>query len=243
MMNFQRIKEWLKDQKKKIEVWYKWDVKPILNIPKSTYICLKYPFLYPRNVFTGNHYDCWRIWQYHRDNWSKAYEFNRDTYEAVCINKWLAFKIKFLDFINDWVLQIFHCLPTHTLYEQIPTGWRIAFGKQLCDEIKKALKENNYLYKYRVTQIKEKWGGLRWYDNGGPKKVFDIIDRYENLSMGYCINCGKPAPYMSRGYILPYCRECAENESIYGRKIIDISDENAYYPPSFDKPNRATEEV
>ena len=35
-------------------------VKPI----KSTFLCLRYPFLYPRNRFTGKHYNNWKIYEY-----------------------------------------------------------------------------------------------------------------------------------------------------------------------------------
>ena len=89
-------------------------------------------------------------------------------------------------------------------------GWRKAFGIQMCKEIKQELKKYKFLYKYRIVQIKEKWGYLHWYDGGTPKdsKVYDIIRKYEQISAKTCGVCGKPATKMSKGWIYPYCDDC-----------------------------------
>jgi hypothetical protein len=90
------------------------------------------------------------------------------------------------------------------------SGWRKAFGIQMCKEIKKELKKHKFLYKYRIVQIKEKWGYLHWYDSGTPKdsKIYDIIRKYEQISAKTCGVCGKPATKMSKGWIYPYCDDC-----------------------------------
>ena len=56
-------------------------------------------------------------------------------------------------------------------------------------------------------QIKEKWGGLRIYATA-PEEVQKIISHYEHISADYCIDCGKPAKYLTTGYILPFCEDC-----------------------------------
>lgn len=45
--------------------------------------------------------------------------------------------------------------------DEMPEGWRIAFGKQLCDELKAELERAGRLESYRILQIKEKYGALR----------------------------------------------------------------------------------
>lgn len=35
----------------------------------SSYMCLRFPFLYPRNAMTGLHKNCWRIRNYHREHY------------------------------------------------------------------------------------------------------------------------------------------------------------------------------
>ena len=38
------------------------------------------------------------------------------------------------------------------------------------------LKKANYLDKYRIVQIKEKYGSLRWYDAGVPIEISEELD-------------------------------------------------------------------
>jgi len=104
---------------------------------------------------------------------------------------------------------------SYTELDNMPNGWRIAFGDQMCEEIHEELVKFKYVYEYRIMQIKEKYGGLRWYDNGGTKKLSDILLKYENLSYNYCINCGNPAEYISTGWISPYCSECARRSKVF----------------------------
>ena len=59
---------------------------------------------------------------------------------------------------------------SYTELDDMPDGWRKAFGIQMCQEIRDDLIQFDYLDKYRIVQIKEKFGGLRWYDNGTPIK-------------------------------------------------------------------------
>ena len=66
------------------------------------------------------------------------------------------------------------------------TGWYNLIEK-LCEEIVLADKNK----KVRVVQIKEKYGSLRYYTNGCSDKIYDIIDKYERLSMETCEVCGK----------------------------------------------------
>jgi len=96
----------------------------------------------------------------------------------------------------------------------------------MCKEIKKELKKYNFLYKYRITQIKEKFGELRWSDSGIPKdsKVWGIIGKYSEISRKTCINCGKPATKISTGWISPYCDDC-----IGDRNYVKIGEEPWLY--------------
>lgn len=95
----------------------------------------------------------------------------------------------------------------------MPHGWRIAFGEQLCSELKAELEKGDILDEYRIWQIKEKYGALRWYDNGNTKAGYDILSKYEELSARTCITCGKPATRITRGWISPYCDDCCpQNE-------------------------------
>ena len=52
-----------------------------------------------------------------------------------------------------------------------------------------------------ICQVKEKFGGLRWYINGATKEVHDIISKYEGLSYEICEECGEPGVQRSGGWI------------------------------------------
>lgn len=99
---------------------------------------------------------------------------------------------------------------SYTELDAMPEGWRKAFGLQMCDELKHAL--GDYVCEYRISQIKEKWGRLCWYDFGGTQETFDIITKFSLLSEKTCIMCGKPAKYRTIGWVSPYCENCIGDE-------------------------------
>lgn len=311
----------------------------------STYMCIKYPFLYPRNVFTNTHYVYWPIHEYHREHYAECVvflklgingisdedykkleetteidrlnkhlkvEYNPITrllsiskhgkyisttlfsvdilpffennimpselkivavttderkhlkidlyykesenikltegmlhfYDFV-INKPLYYKIQILDWIHDYPVQLFHCIPVRSKFDAIPEGWREPIGKPLIKELKAELKKHNYLYGYRVLDIKEKYGGLRWDDTGQPvgSHVFDIVHKYENLSYQYCIHCGQKALYMTRGWIMPICEDCANKINKNGSRVLDDCDLNPYLPENKEKIEQENNEL
>ena len=96
----------------------------------------------------------------------------------------------------------------YTELDDMPDGWRKAFGEQMCAELKTALDHAGLTDQYMIVQIKEKYGMLRWYDNGYTDEVESIIEKYEEISKRTCIICGKPATVMTTGWISPYCDDC-----------------------------------
>jgi len=100
------------------------------------------------------------------------------------------------------------------------SGWKKAFGIQICKELKAQLIKDHYLYKYRITQIKEKWGYLHWYDAGHSKAVQEIINKYADISWNTCIICGEPSTKISGGWISPYCDgHFPKSSKVYQEKI------------------------
>lgn len=122
-----------------------------------------------------------------------------------------------------------------TYLNEMPDGWRIAFGEKMCQELKDILVRANYLDKYRVLQIKEKFGELCWYGSGVPEEIVEdynnLIRKYKNLSRFTCIKCGEPATHITKGWISPFCTECAlkiEHDSNGWEQIEEITKENWY---------------
>ena len=102
-----------------------------------------------------------------------------------------------------------------TWADDIPYGWRLAFGDQMIEELDQLLRKYNFRDEYRIFQIKEKFGELRWYDDGFPQEGYeeyqDWICKYEGLSSRTCINCGKPAIGLTKGWIMPLCKDCMKD--------------------------------
>lgn len=109
-----------------------------------------------------------------------------------------------------------------TVLDDMPVGWRTAFGEDLCKEIMEELVRNNCVDSYQILQIKEKYGELRWYSQGGTDRIHrEIVPKYEKLSRRICIQCGQPATLVSIGWISPWCAACAEKKP----KILQFSRE------------------
>lgn len=129
-------------------------------------------------------------------------------------NKKLCKRYPFL-IIRDWEDEP---LGYEFIYlDDMPEGWKRAFGIDMCEDIRRVLVKANYLYTYRIVQLKEKYGGMRLYSDGAPSSIYreleDVIDKYEDLSYRTCIHCGRPATKISLGWISPFCDECAEKLS------------------------------
>jgi hypothetical protein len=91
---------------------------------------------------------------------------------------------------------------------EIPNGWEKLFY-QMCDDIKPILEQNNLMDKFYFIQVKEKYDELRCYTNDiEPSSIRVILQKYEYLSKFVCVNCGKPAEFVTFGYIISLCKDC-----------------------------------
>ena len=124
-------------------------------------------------------------------------------YPWLAINKSEA--INYMDVEDDDIYTFIDCAPK---------GWA-KLCEDLCAELKPLLEKVGYVDGYKLCQVKEKYGGLRWYEWDVPaaidKEYFALIRKYEELSYKTCCVCGAPATKMSRGWICPFCDKCAEN--------------------------------
>lgn len=67
-----------------------------------------------------------------------------------------------------------------------------------------------------VLQVKEKFGGLRFYVSGGSDELYDMIDKAEDESLRTCEMCGAPGKLMKKGGW--YKTVCAEDALSLGYK-------------------------
>ena len=202
------------------------------RIPHCTYMCLKYPFLYPRNRFTGLHYNNWKIHKFLNDlneQYRKScypnyppknawYVTGTVGFETYWINWWAKPIYVMVSFFHNVILQILFCLPTSIEWDSVEPGWKKAFGNQYLKDLRKQLKQEGNLYKFRIMQIKEKWGRFQLYPAKASEEVYKIIDKYEYLSFDVCVYCGNKATHTTTGWILPCCEECVKKNNHIAKK-------------------------
>lgn len=133
-------------------------------------------------------------------------------------NKELIEKYPWLQIRNVWTGELVE--PENyefTWLDDLPEGWRKAFGLKMVKELDKILRKANYQNQYQITQIKEKYGVLCWYDNGVPTIISDEYDKwfakYEKLSEYTCLVCGKPGEIDYKQYwLMPLCDKHRKEE-------------------------------
>jgi hypothetical protein len=59
----------------------------------------------------------------------------------------------------------------------------------------------------QICQVKEKFGGLRFYTNGGGENHYNIISKYEKLSCNVCEECGESGELRQVGWWKTLCDE------------------------------------
>ena len=147
---------------------------------------------------------------------------NSDMDERIILNKNLCEKYPFLVPRNRFSGEVVENYDySYTELDEMPDGWRKAFGEQICEEIQRELNKlpEKYRLSYRILQIKEKFGYLCWYCNWYTDEMDKIIRKYEHLSERTCIDCGAAATKVSVGWISSYCDNC-----IGDRKFILLDD-------------------
>jgi hypothetical protein len=76
----------------------------------------------------------------------------------------------------------------------------------------------------QAAQVKEKFGGLRFYIGARPKEIWNLIAKYENESWKICESCGSSenVKRTSGGWVHSFCNNCTEE--YYKERKKDIND-------------------
>lgn len=62
----------------------------------------------------------------------------------------------------------------------------------------------------RASQVKEKFGTMRFYMSSGDDDIWAITDAAEAASVGVCENCGALGSIRDDGWLRTLCDECHE---------------------------------
>ena len=73
-----------------------------------------------------------------------------------------------------------------------------------------------------VAQIKEKFGGLRFYYDGGDDEIRGMVSMAESWASKTCETCGKPGHQRSDGWVKTLCDEHeAERQQRMKERFVD----------------------
>ena len=107
-------------------------------------------------------------------------------------------------------LLVKHGVPTDSAsacYSQVGDGW-LPLIEDLIIELKKLD------WNLDVHQIKEKFGGLRFYTGDTTSEMDDLIRKAEAASFKICEDCSKPGKATTpRGWIRTLCVACDEKRN------------------------------
>lgn len=88
--------------------------------------------------------------------------------------------------------------PEH-FYFECADGWYDILD-DLCYKIQCYIDDFDDVEQITVAQVKEKFGGLRFYIDGGDDRIYTFISDAETKSMLTCEECGEPGKVQSIGY-------------------------------------------
>lgn len=127
---------------------------------------------------------------------------------------WLVPRNRFTDYIA-WYDDPY----SYTELDDMPKGWRKAFGDIWCEEIDKAIRGTKDYQNFRITQLKEKYGEFRQYFNLYSDELDKVVNAFEVISQHVCVRCGKLDAHIinNYGWYEPVCKDCYQKKGLHGR--------------------------
>lgn len=152
------------------------------NDVQSLLLISRYPFLMPKNRFTGK----------------STFDFDLAIKSVVNENIILDDDI--------FIYNEFDAIPFGWNKK-----FGLEFAEDINNILLSSMADNPY-ENYCIEQIKEKFGTLRYYDSGVPSDVYDVLENliylYEIISGETCIVCGSiDGVRFTTGWISPYCEK------------------------------------
>lgn len=100
-----------------------------------------------------------------------------------------------------------------TTANEYGSGWHDLLI-ELVMKIEEIYKKNDMdITEFEISQIKEKYGGLRVYAFSSIPEVHDLIHEYENKAETVCDECGATGSlHVKDGWFQVLCDKCASEE-------------------------------
>jgi len=90
-----------------------------------------------------------------------------------------------------------------------------------------------------ATQVKEKFGTLRFYYDGGDEYIHGLAAMAEAMSARTCESCGNPARSSNNGWITTMCQPCLDSRN--QRRQQELNDYNSQHEDAYQKMKENTD--
>lgn len=117
-----------------------------------------------------------------------------------------------------------------------PQGEPTEYRMQLVDDSITKAKYRDVPEKIRqvvASQVKEKFGTLRFYYDGGNEYIHGLASMAEAMSARTCESCGAPARSSNNGWITTMCQPCLD--SIEERRKQELDEYNKQHESAYKK--------
>jgi hypothetical protein len=155
------------------------------------------------------------------ENWAKGQAMLKEMAKQVAVGNFTAIKLDELPQLDSAkILNAIH-LPEdagayaaglETILRRIPDGWGrwISCGAGWYPIIVELDQSIATIYpEYEVQQVKEKFGGLRYYcDHDGVDEVAKLIGAAELRAAKTCEDCGALGRLLDKGWLRTLCGSC-----------------------------------
>lgn len=92
-----------------------------------------------------------------------------------------------------------------------PREWDFKRADEIIESVAEGrFKVTDKVHQVVVEQVKEKFGTLRFYYQGGDDQIHGMVRMAEAMSAVTCEQCGVPAKTGGRGWISTLCDSCRE---------------------------------
>lgn len=149
---------------------------------------------------------------------AKALAFNRALKQALAGNK--DSLIKYFSYrgkVSDYTMRAVEEAIKEATYRDVP------------EKVKQVV----------ATQVKEKFGTLRFYYNGGDDYIRGLASMAEAMSARTCEGCGAPAKSTNDGWIKTMCQSCISSQEERRQKA--LAEYNANHEDVYNKLKESTD--
>ncbi len=116
------------------------------------------------------------------------------------------------DELSDFLVKTYPNLYKKNMYFECQDGW-FNLIEDLSEQLESIISKMEEKDRPYAVQVKEKFGGLRFYMNDLTSEIDELITKWEVLSYFVCEQCGDKGERLSiNHWITTLCQKCAQKK-------------------------------